>query len=334
MKTWQVLAIAHRGQTSRIQATNWTIHPHTEDLEQLALGKALLEDQLKIELHLRHCDECQRSFEEARKFADRLQDLLRSQGRRDQRVAVRYKVRESAIIAQCSPPDFEPVIGQVMDVSATGLRIRLPRAIHRGTQVQVLVEKAAVFGTIRYCRTNSRNTHDVGLVIDQVVMRPGGPPIESPAVVTERDGTAKPQPWPTARTLEPVEVLLVEDNPADAKLVELLFDGLQVSHRLTVVVDGAQALRRLFDPTIPKPNLILLDLSLPELSGLEVLRKLREDAATVSVSVAVLSGSTADLDVRRATALGIRAYLPKPDNMLQYEGLRHSLSDLVSEVAY
>jgi CheY-like chemotaxis protein len=84
---------------------------------------------------------------------------------------------------------------------------------------------------------------------------------------------------------------------ADAKLVELLFDGLQISHRLTVVVDGAEALRRLFDPVIPKPNLVLLDLNLPTLSGLEVLRKLREDPATVSVTVAVLTGSTAEVDV-------------------------------------
>jgi CheY-like chemotaxis protein len=119
---------------------------------------------------------------------------------------------------------------------------------------------------------------------------------------------------------------------ADAKLVELLFDGLQISHRLTVVVDGAEALRRLFDPVIPKPNLVLLDLNLPTLSGLEVLRKLREDPATVSVTVAVLTGSTAEVDVGRATALGIRAYLPKPESILQYENLRHSLSDLVSDV--
>jgi CheY-like chemotaxis protein len=220
-----------------------------------------------------------------------------------------------------------------MDVSATGLRIRLPRVIHRGTQVQVLVEKAAVFGTIRYCRTNCRNTYDAGLIIDQVVMRPGGPPIESLDAMSEQDSTAKHQHRATASIADRVDILLVEDNPADAKLVELMFDGLPVSHRLTVVDDGAQALGRLFDPTIPKPNLVLLDLNLPELSGLEVLRKLREDPATDSVRVAVFSGSTADVDVGRATALGISAYLPKPDNMLQYEEFRHSLSDLVSEAA-
>jgi CheY-like chemotaxis protein len=262
-----------------------------------------------------------------------VRELLRTQGRQDQRVSIRYKIRESALVSQCNPPEFVPMMGQIMDVSATGLRIRLTRAIHRGAQIQVLVEEAAVFGTIRYCRANSRNTYDVGLVIDQVVMRPGGPPLEALDAATERDSVRKLQQRRTATTVDPVDVLLVEDNPADAKLVELLFDGLQVSHRLTVVVDGAQALRRLFDPTLPKPNLVLLDLNLPEVSGLEILRKLREDPATVSVTVAVLSGSSAEVDVRRATALGISAYLPKPDGILQYENLRHSLSDLVSDVA-
>jgi CheY-like chemotaxis protein len=302
MKTWHLLAIAHHPQASRIYVTNWTVHPLQEDLEQLAMEKATLKDRIKIESHLRECDECQRSFEEARITVDRLQELLRSQGRHDLRGSVRYKVRESAIVTQCSPPEFVPMIGQVMDVSATGLRIRLVRAIHRGTQVQVLVEKAAVFGTIRYCRANCGNTYDVGLIIDQVVMCPGGPSIEPLDAATERDSFAKLQQRRTATTADPVDVLLIEDNPADAKLVELLFDGLQISHRLTVVVDGTQALRRLFDPTIPKPNLVLLDLNLPKLSGLEVLRRLREDPATVSVTVAILSGSTADVDVGRATA--------------------------------
>ncbi len=334
MKTWHVLAIARHAQTSPVPVTNWAVHPLKEDLEQLALDKTPPIDRDKIESHLRDCDNCQRSFEEARIIAKDLRELLRSQGRQDQRVSVRYKVCESALVAQCNPPEFVPMLGQVTDVSASGLRVRLTRAIHRGAQVQVLVEKAAVFGTVRYCRAYSGNSFDIGLIIDQVVMRPGGPPIESLDAATGRDSFAKLQQRKTAATPDPIDVLLVEDNPADAKLVELLFEGFQISHRLTVVIDGAQALRRLLDPTIPKPNLVLLDLNLPKVSGLEVLRKMREDPATVSVTVAILSGSTADVDVGRATALGIRAYLPKPNGILQYETLRHSLSDLVSDLAH
>src|SRR5271170_1673587 len=118
MKTWHVLAGADHGQTSR-RALTWTGHPHEEDLEQLALDKTPPQDRLTIESHLRDCEECRRSFEETRLAADRVKQVLRSQGRQDQRVAVRYKVRESAIISRCDPPDFAPTIGQVMDVSTT-----------------------------------------------------------------------------------------------------------------------------------------------------------------------------------------------------------------------
>jgi CheY-like chemotaxis protein len=333
MKTWHVLAIAHSGQTSRIHATNWSIHPREEDLEQLALDKTPPIDRLKIESHLRGCDECQRSFEAARILAGRLQELLCSQGRQDQRTSVRYKVRESAIITQCNPPERMSVLGQVMDVSTTGLRVRLKQTVPCRAQVQVRVEKAVVFGTVRYCRALSRHTYDVGLVIDQVVMSPGALPIESVDSAKEHNGFAKSQQRTTATTGNTIDVLLVEDSPADVRLVQFMLKDLQVLHRLTVVVDGAQALGRLLDPAIPKPNLVLLDLNLPKLSGLEVLRRLREDRTTESLTVVVLSSSTADVDVGRTTALGIHAYLPKPDNILLYEDLRDSLSDLMSEVA-
>src|ERR1700689_3152838 len=186
MKTWQVLASAHRGQTPLVRATNGAAHPLEEELEQLALDKTAPQDRPKIESHLRDCEECRRSFEDALLAANRVRQVLSSQGRHDQRVAVRYKVRESAIVTRCDPPDFAPAIGQVMDVSTTGLSIRLEMPIHRGTQVQVQVEKAAVFGTVRYCREVSKNTYDVGLIIYQMVIRPGAP-------ASERSDT-RPQP--------------------------------------------------------------------------------------------------------------------------------------------
>ena len=326
MKTWHVLASAHSGPTPRVPATNWTTHPEAEDLEQLALDKTLAEDRVKIELHLHECDACRESFEEARVVAGRLRELLHAQGRQDQRKSVRYKVRESALVTRCNPPDFVPLIGQVLDVSTTGLRLRTPSAIHRGAQVQVQVEKAVVFGTIRYCREVSKNAFDAGLVIDQVVIRPLAPPVES----ADADAGAEPKK-PGSKA--PIEVLLVEDNPADAKLVKFIFQSIEVPHHLTIVGDGAEALGRLLDPEIPKPTVVLLDLNLPKLSGLEVLRRLRADRTTRSVNVVIFSSSMADADVRRSTALGIRAYLPKPDNITHYEDMRRNLNALVADVA-
>jgi hypothetical protein len=185
----------------------------------------------------------------------------------------------------CHPVESLPVIGQLIDVSANGLRIRLPRPIHRGSQVQVQVENAVIIGTVRYCRDIGEGLSDVGTAIDQVVMsmRPPRTPV---AVYEPKDNVRA----------DSIDVLLVEDNPA-----------------------------------IPKPDLVLLDLNLPKVSGLDVLKTLRQEQTTESVPVAVLSSSNAGSDLQRSTALGIRAYLTKLKNIHDCRGLRTSLDGLVSD---
>jgi CheY-like chemotaxis protein len=325
VKAWQVLALTQMSQGS---VTDWIEHPNQEDLEHVALEKALPEDRRRIESHLNECESCQRGFEEALKCRERLKEMLREQGRPDQRRGVRYRVRESAIIRCCRPAEVAPLIGQVMDVSATGLRVRLPRAIYRGTAVQVQVENAIVFGTIRYCRDAGDKRYDIGIAVEQVVMRQLQRSFETELREHEHGGAREPG---RNVALQPVEVLLVEDNPADIKLMQLMFESIELKCTLSVALDGAQALRRLFDPSIPKPSLVLLDLNLPKLSGLDALKTLREDGRTKSVAVAVLSSSTAEADLQRTTALGIRAYLPKPQNILGYENLRTNLTALLSD---
>jgi CheY-like chemotaxis protein len=325
MKAWQVLAIAQRAQTSRSPGTHWTGHPDQEDLEAFALDKALPEDRLRIEQHLEQCEMCRSGYEEAHAFATRLQDVLRRQGREDQRRAVRYRVRESAIVTLCHPVESEPVIGEIMDVSASGMRIRLPRPIYRSSQVQVQVEKAVVFGTIRYSRSIADQKYDVGIATDQVVM-PDEPRREQDGATGKRY-IGKP-------ALKPVEVLLIEDNPGDARLVELMFEELKATCRLTIASDGVQALARLLNPAQPKPNLVLLDLNLPRLSGLEVLKRIRQDRSTESVAVAVLSSSSAPADLQRTTALGIRAYLVKPTSISDCTELRTKLGALLTETIH
>jgi CheY-like chemotaxis protein len=333
MKVWQVLAAAPP-RISQDVPNALEGHIAQEDLEQFALDKTAPGDRLvEIESHLHHCNMCQRNFDDARAFSDRLRDLLRAEGRRDQRKSVRYHVRESAIITVCRPTEVFPVIGQVMDVSSAGLRIRLLRTMHRSTQVQVQVQNAIVFGTIRYCREVAVGQWDIGIAIDQVVMRPQQHWPETE--VRERDAsTGKLRKSPAVAALDAVEVLLVEDNPADAKLMEFIFEDFKFDCRLTIAIDGAQAVERLFDPRVPKPNLVLLDLNLPRLSGLEVLRKLRQERSTETVPVAVLSSSIAQTDLQLTTALGIRAYLPKPENIQDYADLRTRLEDLVSDAVH
>jgi two-component system, response regulator len=115
------------------------------------------------------------------------------------------------------------------------------------------------------------------------------------------------------------EILLVEDNSSDEKLTLLAFKSCGVSNDVTVVRDGAEALDYLFatgkygtrDAGV-LPAVILLDLNLPKISGLEVLRRLRVDERTKLLPVVVLTASREDEDVMRSYSLGANAYVRKP----------------------
>jgi CheY-like chemotaxis protein len=114
-------------------------------------------------------------------------------------------------------------------------------------------------------------------------------------------------------------ILLVEDNSTDEKLTVLAFKKCGVSNEIVVVRDGAAALDYLFatgkhadrDATL-LPTVILLDLKLPRIDGLEVLRRIRADERTKLVPVVVLTASREDEDILRSYSLGANAYVRKP----------------------
>ena len=114
-------------------------------------------------------------------------------------------------------------------------------------------------------------------------------------------------------------ILLVEDNSTDEKLTVLAFKKCGVSNEIVVVRDGAAALDYLFatgkhadrDATL-LPTVILLDLKLPKIDGLEVLRRIRADERTKLVPVVVLTASREDEDILRSYSLGANAYVRKP----------------------
>jgi two-component system response regulator len=113
----------------------------------------------------------------------------------------------------------------------------------------------------------------------------------------------------------PPRILLVEDNPGDAQLMRIAFAEALPEARLSVVGDGETALRTLLAAG-PPPDLILLDLNLPRLSGHELLAGLRaaEDAALRRTPVVVLSSSRAAADVERSYELGA-SHVAKPQDM-------------------
>jgi two-component system, response regulator len=116
-----------------------------------------------------------------------------------------------------------------------------------------------------------------------------------------------------------VDILLVEDNPRDAELTLEAFTLAKCTNHIYVVGDGEEALDFVFCKGKHRsrlmespPHTVLLDLNLPKLNGLEVLRRLKSDKRTLGIKVVVLSGSRLDKDVREAMLLGAAGYIVKP----------------------
>lgn len=113
-----------------------------------------------------------------------------------------------------------------------------------------------------------------------------------------------------------IDVLLVEDNPGDVRLVQEAFDAVDRETRLRVASDGVEALemlsRRQDSATESLPDLVLLDLNLPRMDGNEVLEAIRHDPAISHLPVLILSSSTASDDVRQSYERFANAYLTKP----------------------
>jgi chemotaxis family two-component system response regulator Rcp1 len=115
---------------------------------------------------------------------------------------------------------------------------------------------------------------------------------------------------------QPVDILLVEDNPGDVDLTKEAMQGAKVANRLHVAEDGEQALDFLFRrgqfANAPRPDLILLDLNLPKKDGREVLEAIRADQELTSIPIVILTTSHADEDIARAYRLHANCYIPKP----------------------
>jgi two-component system, chemotaxis family, response regulator Rcp1 len=126
-----------------------------------------------------------------------------------------------------------------------------------------------------------------------------------------------------------VQILLVEDNPADARLVtELLKEG-QLAHRIRHVSDGEEALTWLLENDTPplRPDLILLDLNLPRKDGRELLAEIKADERWKRIPVVVLTTSQAEDDIARAYSLYANCYITKPVDLDQFARVVKSIED-------
>ena len=132
-------------------------------------------------------------------------------------------------------------------------------------------------------------------------------------------------------SLEAIEILLVEDNPGDARLaVEALKEG-HVRNRLHVVQDGVEAMRFLRREdsysAVPKPHVILLDLNLPRKDGSQVLAEIKSDEHLRRIPVVILTTSQAEQDVLRSYDLHANCYITKPFDLDQFITVIRAIED-------
>ncbi|WP_322816001.1 response regulator [Chloroflexus sp.] len=133
---------------------------------------------------------------------------------------------------------------------------------------------------------------------------------------------------------DPVVVLLVEDNLDHTELITRVLNDHRIPNRIIHVADGEAALNYLHrkaqfaDPTTsPRPHVVLLDLNLPRLSGLEVLQVMKTDSAISNIPVVVVTTSRAESDLRLAYQFHANSYLVKPVDFEQFSRMLNDLGD-------
>ena len=131
---------------------------------------------------------------------------------------------------------------------------------------------------------------------------------------------------------EPLKLLLVEDNDAHAEMVKRSFEQHKVSNEIYHVDDGQKALDYIFregeytdEEKYPRPHCILLDLRLPKVDGLEVLRRIKGDDSTRKTPVVILTTSSADKDIAQSYEYNANSYVVKPMDFTKFELLMKDL---------
>lgn len=129
----------------------------------------------------------------------------------------------------------------------------------------------------------------------------------------------------------PMEILMVEDNPYDVRLAMEAFREAKVANRMHLAADGEEAIEFLRrngrHRDAPRPDLILLDLNLPRMNGMEVLSEIKADPETRRIPVVVLTSSADEKDVMAAYGLHTNAYITKPADVDRFIMIAKAVED-------
>ncbi|MDD1764295.1 MAG: response regulator [Methanobacteriaceae archaeon] len=133
-----------------------------------------------------------------------------------------------------------------------------------------------------------------------------------------------------------VEILLIEDNPGDIRLVKEVFKDAKLNNNLQVALDGEEALKILRQEgeffNSPRPDLILLDLNLPKKNGREVLREIKEDESLKCIPVVILTTSSAEEDLIETYKRDANCYITKPVDLDEFIKVVKSIQNFWLEI--
>lgn len=131
-------------------------------------------------------------------------------------------------------------------------------------------------------------------------------------------------------SVDPTRILLVEDDLNDLELINLAFESYNFANQIDIVTDGEQALQFLLgdEKVLPQPflpRLMLLDLKLPKVSGIEVLQQLRAHPRTRNMVIVVMTSSREDSDLKACYDLGVNSYVVKPLDFQQFTNVTQQI---------
>lgn len=126
--------------------------------------------------------------------------------------------------------------------------------------------------------------------------------------------------------LDTIEILLIEDNPADVQLVTMALEESKIVNKIIHLKDGADAMDYIFHegqyvnlPADDQPKVIMLDLNMPKVSGIEVLKRLKSEEKTRDIPVVVFTSSDDDPNLSQCYRLGVNNYVVKPLDFDQFK---------------
>lgn len=131
--------------------------------------------------------------------------------------------------------------------------------------------------------------------------------------------------------MKPVEILLVEDNPADVLLAKHAFEKSKIINNLHVAEDGEKAINFLFKKDgyedVPTPDLIMLDLNLPKIDGHTILERIKNTEKLRRIPIVIMSGSHAQSDIAKSYDLHANCYIVKPVNLSKLSEVTKTLDN-------